>query len=179
MNLYSAILNFRKAFDELTSNTKKSGAIVVSAESQCCVAALGKVQLGGLFDEDGKRTGRAHPSDSSTSWKSAQKNTSRIKCLISISMQVCSLAKRRTSFESSKPWIFTKKKMIKPFSLRTCTAIQTQLCLIIVSPCLVTIAGRLELKTVACSATFLQKIGGWFTKRLGHHLCSFIVQVVS
>ena len=48
---------FVKAFETLTSTYP--GAIVASAEAQCCVGALTFATPGDYFDEDGKRKGRA------------------------------------------------------------------------------------------------------------------------
>ncbi|KAL7553064.1 hypothetical protein ACHAWF_016322 [Thalassiosira exigua] len=62
VNLYSSLANFRKSFASLTSGS--DGAIVVSAEGQCCVAALGHIRPGDLFSTDGERTGRVCSSGS-------------------------------------------------------------------------------------------------------------------
>lgn len=51
------VTGFVNAFEKLTDG--KDGAIVLSAEAQCCVSALTHVVPGGLFAEDGERTGRA------------------------------------------------------------------------------------------------------------------------
>ena len=63
VGLYSSLVEFRKTFDKLISKSDE-GAIVVSSEAQCCVTALGRVQPGDLFAEDGTRTGYACTSDS-------------------------------------------------------------------------------------------------------------------
>jgi hypothetical protein len=52
-----AIQEFRTAFDMITF--QQPGAIVVSAEAQCCVSALTYVQPGDYFNANGIRTGRA------------------------------------------------------------------------------------------------------------------------
>ena len=49
--------DFIEAFNALTS--QHPGAIVASAESQCCVGALTYAQPGDYFDENGRRKGRA------------------------------------------------------------------------------------------------------------------------
>ena len=89
-NLYTALVQFRKRFNELTSS---SGAIVVSTEAQCCVTALGHIRPGDLFAEDGTTTGRACSSGTPgcawtgiesarlgmTSWKLVQASMARMK----------------------------------------------------------------------------------------------------
>ena len=54
----TAVLEFRKAFDALTGGGKE-GAVVISAEAQCCVSALTHVIPGSYFNEDGSRNERA------------------------------------------------------------------------------------------------------------------------
>jgi hypothetical protein len=51
--VYLLASEFRWAFYELTMH--KTGAIVVSAEAQCCVSALTHVQPGGYYNPDGTR----------------------------------------------------------------------------------------------------------------------------
>lgn len=53
----AAVQGFRDAFDAVTF--LYPGAIVISAEAQCCVSALTYVQPGDYFDEAGKRKERA------------------------------------------------------------------------------------------------------------------------
>jgi hypothetical protein len=53
----NAIQEFLSAFEMVSF--QQPGAIVVSAEAQCCVSALTYVQPGAYFGEDGVRTGRA------------------------------------------------------------------------------------------------------------------------
>ena len=62
IHLYNSLVEFRKTFDSLTSDSE--GAIVVSTEAQCCVTALGHIKPGDLFAEDGSRTGQACSSGS-------------------------------------------------------------------------------------------------------------------
>lgn len=50
----SAVEEFRRHYEELTSSYP-SGAIVISAEAQCCVSALTYVAPGDYFNEDGSR----------------------------------------------------------------------------------------------------------------------------
>jgi hypothetical protein len=54
---FSAVDEFRAAFDELKHS--HAGAIVISAEAQCCVSALTHVAPGGYFNKDGSRNSRA------------------------------------------------------------------------------------------------------------------------
>mmetsp|Transcript_1411 Transcript_1411/g.3303 ORF Transcript_1411/g.3303 Transcript_1411/m.3303 type:complete len:683 (-) Transcript_1411:185-2233(-) len=54
-NLYPSLVRFRKTFADLTNSSP--GSIVVSTESQCCVAALGHIRPGDLFEPDGSRSG--------------------------------------------------------------------------------------------------------------------------
>ena len=56
VNLYSALAKFRSTFANLTRGLE--GAVVVSAEAQCCVSALSHFFPGELFDEHGHRTKR-------------------------------------------------------------------------------------------------------------------------
>ena len=88
--MYTALVQFRKRFNELTSS---SGAIVVSTEAQCCVTALGHIRPGDLFADDGTTTGRACSSGTTgcawtgiesarlgmTSWKLVQASMARMK----------------------------------------------------------------------------------------------------
>jgi hypothetical protein len=53
----NAINDFRAAFDMVTF--QQPGAVVMSAEAQCCVSALTYVEPGAYFGENGVRTGRA------------------------------------------------------------------------------------------------------------------------
>ena len=53
----NAIEDFRAAFEMVTF--QQPGAIVVSAEAQCCVSALTYAQPGAFFGPEGERTGRA------------------------------------------------------------------------------------------------------------------------
>jgi hypothetical protein len=61
-NLYATLVAFRNAYIDLTSAFP--GAIVVSAEAQCCVSALSHIKPGDLFEEGGSRTGYACASGS-------------------------------------------------------------------------------------------------------------------
>lgn len=55
---FSIAVKFREAFNELTTN--HTGAIVVSAEAQCCVSALTHASPGGYFNRiDGSRKAKA------------------------------------------------------------------------------------------------------------------------
>jgi hypothetical protein len=53
----AALQGFRDAFDEVTF--QQPGAIVISAEAQCCVSALTYAKPGDYFDEAGNRKERA------------------------------------------------------------------------------------------------------------------------
>ena len=58
MNYISAaVQDFRDRFDQVTANYP--GAIVLSAEAQCCVGALTYAKLGDYFNADGTRKNRA------------------------------------------------------------------------------------------------------------------------
>ena len=63
---------FRTAFEMVSF--QQPGAIVVSAEAQCCVSALTYVQPGAFFGADGSRTGRACSSgESDCLWNGDEK----------------------------------------------------------------------------------------------------------
>ena len=52
-----SVSSFVEAFEKMTSG--QPGAVILSAEAQCCVSALTHSVPGELFGEDGQRTGRA------------------------------------------------------------------------------------------------------------------------
>lgn len=55
--LATAATEFRAAFQTLTAN--QPGAVVISAEAQCCVSALTHATPGGYYNADGSRNNRA------------------------------------------------------------------------------------------------------------------------
>ena len=68
----AAVQNFREEFEALTQ--LYPGAIVASAESQCCVSALTHAEPGDYFGEDGHRSKRACNSvHESCEWNGADK----------------------------------------------------------------------------------------------------------
>lgn len=68
----AALQGFRDAFDAVTF--QQPGAIVISAEAQCCVSALTYVQPGDYFDEAGNRKVRACSSgESDCLWNGDEK----------------------------------------------------------------------------------------------------------
>lgn len=79
---YSAVEEFRFHFEELT--WKHPGAIVISAEAQCCVSALTYVAPGDYYNKDGSRNQRSCPSgeagctwsgdDNALPWEDFMKN---------------------------------------------------------------------------------------------------------